>query len=69
MTPEDVLSGKLFDDKTVGKGGECFCFREFIHIGQARPSGENAQLLTGNLTAISAEKIVFSGQAELGHPK
>jgi hypothetical protein len=59
MTPKDVLSGRLFDGKTVGKGGECFCFREFIHIGQARPSGENAQRLTATFTAISAEKTVF----------
>lgn len=59
MVPKDAIGGRLFDQMTVVKGGDYFCFLGYIHIGQAAPLQANAQKFVDNLAAVGASEVVF----------
>ena len=59
MVPKDALGGSLFEQMTILKGGDYFCFLGYIHIGQATPLQANAQKFVDNLASVGASEIVF----------
>jgi len=59
LLPADAIQGKLFDELTILKGGDYFCYIGYVHIGVASPPLKNARKFVDNLAATGAKEIVF----------
>ncbi|MGD9133943.1 MAG: (Fe-S)-binding protein [Desulfobacterales bacterium] len=57
--PNDAVGGRMFEDMTVVKGGEYFCYLGYVHIGMDSPLTENARGFIDALAGIEAKEIVF----------
>ena len=62
MMQNNALGGRIFIGMTGMKGGESFCFQEYLHIGEARFLGENAKRFIDSITAASPADSLFPGR-------
>ncbi len=56
--PENAISGQMFDELTIAKGGDYFCYIGYVHIGKEKPMADNAQKFIDNMARFKRD-IVF----------
>ncbi|MBN1691558.1 MAG: (Fe-S)-binding protein [Dehalococcoidia bacterium] len=56
--PPDAIGGQMFDDLTIAKGGDYFCYLGYVHAGMETPLAENARKFIDNVAGLGDE-IIF----------
>jgi Fe-S oxidoreductase len=57
--PSGTLESKIFEDMTVAKGGNFFCYIGEVHIGKEKPIRENAQRFVDSIANLGHKEVVF----------
>jgi len=56
--PPDAIGGQMFEELTVAKGGDYFCYVGYVHAGMETPLVENARKFIDNVAKLGNE-IIF----------
>lgn len=57
--PKDAIGGQMFENMTIAKGGEYFCYLGYVHIGMGSPLEANAKRFVDSLASIGSEEVVL----------
>jgi len=59
MLPEGLLKSKMFEDLTMVKGEEYFCYVVYLHLALESVAKANAQKFVDKLAGLGAKEIIF----------
>ncbi|HDM09888.1 MAG TPA: (Fe-S)-binding protein [Desulfobacteraceae bacterium] len=57
--PKDAIGGQMFDNMTIAKGGDYFCYLGYVHIGMDSPLKANAKRFVDALASIGSKEVVL----------